>query len=260
MLLCPAIRMIVNAPTPDSPSLVSIVWRREWRTKSAGNLSTRFPSIFGAHTRVQQRGRLLGILALGQQLVCICNDNPYVLTVVNVWSGREISYRLNAVTWILKIAVMSDGNTLIMTGGDGIRVCSLSTGEIVTINPVGNGETIATVDSAHVLVSLKAESVLLHVPSGTIIWRLLCVAEDPERWSLFDYPQRLAIAQAQNVGIFDLRMATGSLRSQLKRGSSSAKSPPTAERLSVSMQMEGSTSSKSNTLRPNGTEHAWSSF
>ena len=29
MLLCPAIRMMVKASTPDSPSLVSIVWRRE---------------------------------------------------------------------------------------------------------------------------------------------------------------------------------------------------------------------------------------
>jgi len=29
MLLWPAIRMIVNASTPDSPSLVSIVWRRQ---------------------------------------------------------------------------------------------------------------------------------------------------------------------------------------------------------------------------------------
>jgi hypothetical protein len=36
MLLCPAIRMIVNASTLDSPRLVSIVWRRESSTKSAG--------------------------------------------------------------------------------------------------------------------------------------------------------------------------------------------------------------------------------
>jgi hypothetical protein len=35
MLLFPAIRMI-NVPTPDSPSLVSIVWRNEGRRKSLG--------------------------------------------------------------------------------------------------------------------------------------------------------------------------------------------------------------------------------
>jgi len=29
MLLCPAILIIVNASTPDSPNLVSIVWRKE---------------------------------------------------------------------------------------------------------------------------------------------------------------------------------------------------------------------------------------
>lgn len=34
MLLCPATLMIVKASTPASPSLVSIVWRSEWITKS----------------------------------------------------------------------------------------------------------------------------------------------------------------------------------------------------------------------------------
>jgi hypothetical protein len=40
MLLCPSIRMLVKASTPDSPSLVSIVWRREWRTKSPAKTDT----------------------------------------------------------------------------------------------------------------------------------------------------------------------------------------------------------------------------
>jgi len=48
MLLCPAIRMMVKASTPDSPSLVNIVWRREWSTKSPGKIGWRLPSIFGA--------------------------------------------------------------------------------------------------------------------------------------------------------------------------------------------------------------------
>ena len=48
MLLCPAIRMIVKASTPDSPSLVSIVWRSECRTKSPGKRGRRLPLIFGA--------------------------------------------------------------------------------------------------------------------------------------------------------------------------------------------------------------------
>jgi hypothetical protein len=41
MLLCPAMRMMVNAFTPDSPTLVSIVWRRECITKSAGKSAAR---------------------------------------------------------------------------------------------------------------------------------------------------------------------------------------------------------------------------
>jgi len=35
---CSVIRMMVKASTPDSPSLVSIVWRRECSTKSAGKI------------------------------------------------------------------------------------------------------------------------------------------------------------------------------------------------------------------------------
>jgi len=41
MLLCLAIRMIVKASTPDSPSLESIVWRRDWSTKSSGNIPAK---------------------------------------------------------------------------------------------------------------------------------------------------------------------------------------------------------------------------
>jgi hypothetical protein len=53
MLLRRAILMMVNASTPDSPSLVSIVWRKEWSTKSAGKIGLRFPSILRAQTPMQ---------------------------------------------------------------------------------------------------------------------------------------------------------------------------------------------------------------
>ena len=43
MLLCPAIRMMVKTSTPDSPSPVSIVCRREWSTKSARKDRTALP-------------------------------------------------------------------------------------------------------------------------------------------------------------------------------------------------------------------------
>jgi hypothetical protein len=43
--------MMVNASTPDSPSLVSIVWRREWSTKSAGKIGRRLPLTLGTHQR-----------------------------------------------------------------------------------------------------------------------------------------------------------------------------------------------------------------
>jgi len=46
MLLCSAIGMTVKASTPDSPSLVSIVWRRGRSTKSAGKSGRRFPPTF----------------------------------------------------------------------------------------------------------------------------------------------------------------------------------------------------------------------
>ena len=38
----PAMRMMVKASTPDSPSLVNIVWRKECITKSAGKIGLRF--------------------------------------------------------------------------------------------------------------------------------------------------------------------------------------------------------------------------
>jgi len=46
MLLCSALRIRVKASTPDSLSLLTIVWRREGSTKSASKSACRFASIF----------------------------------------------------------------------------------------------------------------------------------------------------------------------------------------------------------------------
>jgi len=62
-----------------------------------------------------------------------------------------------------------------------------------------------TVGSMHILASFRDEfSLLMHVPSGAITWRVSWWADDPEKWSFSASPQRLVIAQAQNVGVFDM--------------------------------------------------------
>ncbi|MGB6742102.1 MAG: hypothetical protein WBE38_00490, partial [Terracidiphilus sp.] len=55
--------MMLKASTPDYPILVSIVWRREWSTKSAGKMRLRF---FLPSPRAHRRS---GAVSLGGMLL-----------------------------------------------------------------------------------------------------------------------------------------------------------------------------------------------
>lgn len=82
----------------------------------------------------------------------------------------------------------------------------LSGGRITMRIPGGkNCRDLLVVDSAHVLATFGEErTALLHIPSGTERWSVPWWADNTGKWSLSEFPRRLAVAVAQDVGVFEM--------------------------------------------------------